>query len=89
MANGNTMTNGTVGEVTNVSGGRQMMVRYPGGQRMITLPSNITVVGQRVADHAELAAGWTVFVLANPGENGAPPAAFYVYSGEHGAPPPH
>jgi len=84
MADGNTMTNGTVGEVTDVSGGRQMVVRYPGGQRTITLPSNITVVGQRIADHSELAVGWNVYVLANPGENGAPPAAFYVY-----APPPH
>jgi hypothetical protein len=84
MADGNTMTNGTVGEVTNVGDGRQMVVRFPGGQRTITLPSNITVIGQRIADHSELAVGWNVFVLANPGENGAPPAAFYVY-----APPPH
>ena len=84
MADGNTMTNGTVGTVTDVSGGRQMVVSYPGGQRTITLPSNITVVGQRIADHSELVVGWNVFVLANPGENGAPPAAFYVY-----VPPPH
>jgi len=84
MADGNTMTNGTVGEVTNVGDGRQMVVRFPGGERTITLPSSITVVGQRVADHSELVVGWNVFVLANPGENGAPPAAFYVY-----APPPH
>ncbi|MBI3439184.1 MAG: hypothetical protein HY054_11160 [Proteobacteria bacterium] len=84
MADGNTMTNGTVGEVTDVSGGRQMVVRFPGGQRNITLPSTIAVVGQRLADHSELAVGWNVFVLANPGENGSPPAAFYVY-----APPAH
>ena len=84
MADGNTMTNGTVGEVTNVGDGRQMVVRFPGGQRTITLPSNITVIGQRIADHSELAVGRNVFVLANPSENGAPPAAFYVY-----APPPH
>ncbi|MFZ2029770.1 MAG: hypothetical protein WAU68_05650 [Vitreimonas sp.] len=89
MADGNTMTNGTVGEVTNVSGGRQMIVRYQGGQRTITLPSNIVVVGQHLAEHSALAVGWNVRVLANPGENGAPPAAFYVYSGENGVAPPH
>ena len=89
MADGNTMTNGTVGTVTNVSGGRQMVVSYPGGQRTITLPSDIVVVGQHLGDHAQLAAGWTVFVFANAGENGAPPQAFYVYTGENGAAPPH
>ena len=89
MADGNTMTNGTVGTVTDVSGGRQMVVSYPGGQRTITLPSTITVVGQHLAEHSQLAPGWTVRVLANPGENGGPPQAFYVYSGENGAAPPH
>ena len=89
MADGNTMTNGTVGTVTDVSGGRQMVVSYPGGQRTITLPSDIVVVGQHLGDHAQLAAGWTVFVFANAGENGAPPQAFYVYTGENGAAPPH
>lgn len=89
MADGNTMTNGTVGTVTDVSGGRQMVVSYAGGQRTITLPSNVTVIGQHLADHAQLAVGWNVFVFANAGENGAPPQAFYVYSGENGAAPPH
>jgi len=89
MADGNTMTNGTVGTVTDVSGGRQMVVSYPGGQRTITLPSTITVVGQHLAEHSQLAAGWNVRVLANPGENGGPAQAFYVYSGENGAAPPH
>lgn len=78
MADGDTMTNGAVSEVTDVNGARQMVVRYPGGQRTITLASNITVVGQRIADHGALAVGWNVFVLAHPGENGAAPAAFYV-----------
>lgn len=89
MADGNTMTNGTVGTVTDVSGGRQMVVTYQGGQRTITLPSTITVVGQHLAEHAQLAAGWNVRVLANSGENGGPAQAFYVYSGENGAAPPH
>jgi hypothetical protein len=89
MADGNNMTNGTVGTVTDVSGSRQMVVSYPGGQRTITLPNDIVVIGQHLGDHAQLATGWTVFVFANAGENGAPPQAFYVYTGENGVPPPH
>jgi hypothetical protein len=89
MADGNTMTNGTVGTVTDVSGGRQMVVSFPGGQRTITLPADITVVGQHLAEHSQLAVGWTVFLFANAGENGAPPQAFYIYTGENGAAPPH
>jgi len=89
MADGNTMTNGTVGTVTDVSGGRQMVVSYSGGQRTITLPSDITVIGQHLADHSQLAVGWTVLGFANAGENGGPAQAFYVYCGENGAAPPH
>jgi hypothetical protein len=87
MADGNTMTNGTVGEVTNIEGGREMLVRYPGGERHITLPSDIVVVGQRLGDHADLAPGWNVRILAT-GENGALTTS-YIYSGENGTPPPH
>lgn len=87
MADGNTMTNGTVGEVTDVQGGREMLVQYAGGERHITLPSDIVVVGQRLGDHAQLAPGWQVRVLAT-NDTGTLTTA-YVYSGENGIPPPH
>jgi hypothetical protein len=87
MADGNTMTNGAVGEVTDVEGGRELLVRYPGGERHVMLPSDIVVVGQRLGDHALLAPGWQVRVLAT-GEAGALTTS-YVYSGENGLAPPH
>ena len=89
MTDGNNMTNGTVGQVTEVNGSRQMSVSYPGGQRTITLPPSVVVVGQHLGEHSALAVGWNVRVFARPGENGAPPAAFYIYTGENGAPAPH
>lgn len=82
-----TMTNATVAEVTDVAGGRALTVRYPGGERHITLPADIVVVGQRQAEHAELQTGAHVRIFARPDAHGAL-TAIYVYTGEHGAAPP-
>jgi hypothetical protein len=88
MADGNNMTNGTVGQVASVADGRVLDVTYPGGERHITLPSTINVIGQTLADHSALAVGWHVRVLAQADASGALTTG-YVYSGVNGAEPPH
>lgn len=87
MADGNNMTNGTVGEVVDTTDGRVMVVRYPGGERHITLPRDVSVVGQRVGEQSDLQQGWNVRVLARADANGVLTSS-YIYTGENGAPAP-
>ena len=87
MADGNNMTNGFVGNVTDAGDGRVMRVTYPGGERTITLPRDVTVVGQRLGDKASIRPGWRVRVLARPDANGVMSSS-YVYTGESGAEAP-
>jgi hypothetical protein len=82
-----TMTNATVAEVTDAADGRVLTVRYPGGERHITLPSTVTVVGQTLADHAQLHVGAHVRGFARANAQGVLTTG-YLYTGENGAPPP-
>jgi len=74
-------------KVTEVAGDRVLTVRFPGGERRITLPGDVVVVGQRLGEHALVHAGVQVRIFARPDANGALTTG-YVYTGENGAAPP-
>lgn len=87
MPDGNTMTNGDLAEITEATGGRDMVVRFPGGERRITLPADVVVVGQSLGDKATIRPGWRVRAFARPDEAGVLTTG-YIYAGENGAAPP-
>src|SRR5579872_2829344 len=82
------MTNGTVGTVTSVSGGRAMDVSYPNGTRHIVVPPDVPIVQiTGGGDHALVKAGVPVFVVAIAGPDGAL-VTNSISVGENGAAPP-
>ena len=82
------MTNGTVGTVTAVSGGRAIDVSYPSGTRHIVVPPNAPIVLITPGGPQSLIkAGVSVFLIAAPGADGAL-ATNNVSTGENGAAPP-
>jgi len=85
---GSMMTNGTVGTVSAVSGGRAIEVSYPSGTRHIVVPPNIPIVLITLGgDESLVKPGTAVFVAAVPGADGTL-TANNVSIGENGAPPP-
>ena len=82
------MTNGTVGTVTAVSGGRAIDVSYPSGTRHIVVPPNAPIVLITPgADQSLIKPGVSVFLVAAPGADGAL-ATNNISTGENGAAPP-
>lgn len=81
------MTNGTVGTVTSVSGGRAIDVSYPSGTRHIVVPPNIPIVTFSPGDQALIKPGVSVFLVAAAGADGAL-ATTNVSTGENGTAPP-
>jgi hypothetical protein len=82
------MTNGTVGTVTSVSGGRAIDVSYPNGVRHIVVPPNVPIVQiTGGGDHALVKAGVPVFAVAITGPDGAL-VTNNISVGENGAAPP-
>ena len=85
---GATMTNGTVGTVAAVGGGRALDVSYPSGTRHVVVPAGVPIVqitpgGAQSLIHP----GVSVFLIAVPGPDGAP-VTNNVLTGEGGAAPP-
>ncbi|HXQ10081.1 MAG TPA: hypothetical protein VN805_03680 [Caulobacteraceae bacterium] len=82
------MTNGTVGTVTAVSGGRALEVNYGTGDRHVVVPPNAPVVLITPGgDHSLIKAGVSVFLVAAVGPDGAL-VTNNVLTGDGGAAPP-
>jgi len=82
------MTNGTVGTVASVSGGRALDVTYPSGTRHVIVPPNAPVVLITPGgDHSLIKAGVSVFLVAVTGPDGVL-VTNNVLTGEGGAAPP-
>lgn len=82
------MTNGTVGTVAAVGGGRALDVTYPSGTRHVVVPAGAPIV-QITPGGAQslIRPGVSVFLVAVPGPDGAL-ATNNVLTGEGGAAPP-
>ena len=82
------MTNGTVGTVAAVGGGRALDVSYPSGTRHVVVPAGVPIV-QITPGGAQslIQPGVSVFLIAVPGPNGAL-ITNSVLTGEGGAAPP-
>jgi hypothetical protein len=82
------MTNGTVGTVTAVSGGRALEVNYGTGDRHVVVPPNAPVVLITPGgDHSLIKTGVSVFLVAAVGPDGAL-VTNNVLTGDGGAAPP-
>jgi len=82
------MTNGTVGTVAAVSGGRALDVTYPSGTRHVVVPPGAPVVLITPGgDRALIKPGVSVFLVAAPGPDGVL-VANAITTGENGAAPP-
>ena len=85
---GSMMTNGTVGTVSAVSGGRVIDVSYPNGTRHIVVPPNVPIVQITPGgSQALIKPGVSVFLVATRDPNGAL-VTNNVSTGENGAAPP-
>jgi hypothetical protein len=83
---GSTMTNATVAEVVPGAKGREMTLRYQGGEKTIVVPDGIPVVTLKPADRSLLVPGAKVLVSAQV-RNGTP-TALRVTAGRNGFAPP-
>jgi len=61
---GQTMTNATVDGIAEASGGRELRLRYPGGEQTIEVAPDVRVVELIVGDRSFLVPGATVTVRA-------------------------
>jgi hypothetical protein len=82
------MTNGTVGTVTAVSGGRALEVNYGTGDRHVVVPPNAPVVLITPGgDHSLIKTGVSVFLVAGVGADGSL-TTNNVLTGDGGSAPP-
>lgn len=86
MGEGVTMTNGDVAQVTDNANGRELVVRYAGGERHIQLNSNIVVVGQTRGPQDLVHVGAPAQVIARRMDGVW--TANSIVIGENGAAPP-
>jgi hypothetical protein len=68
---GQVMTNATVTKVATTAAGLELDVAYPGGERHIVVPPEVTVIASIPVDPAELKPGTPVAVAAARGSDGA------------------
>jgi hypothetical protein len=59
-----TMTNGTIGQVIDASGGQQVTIKYQGAEKTVAVPADTPVVTYAAATRDDLAAGAKVIVNA-------------------------
>jgi hypothetical protein len=82
------MTNGTVGTVKSVDGGRAIDVTYPSGTRHIVVPANVPIVQITVGgDRALIHPGVSVFLVAGATPDGGL-ATSNISTGVNGTAPP-
>jgi hypothetical protein len=87
LKKGSMMTNGTVGKVTSVAGGRELLVSYPNGERKIVVPPGVPIVQITGGDRSMIKPGLPAFLLVGKTPEGKPTAGF-ISIGENGAKPP-
>ena len=80
------MTNGTVGSVVG-SSGREITIRYAGGEKTVVVPPNVPVVTYEPGTRALLKPGAHVFVMAAKAADGTL-SADRVTVGKYGMVPP-
>ncbi|HEY8267450.1 MAG TPA: hypothetical protein VIG34_02170 [Xanthobacteraceae bacterium] len=83
-----TMTNATVAEVTSVSDGRTLLVKYKGEEKKIVVPANTPIVNYVPGDKAELKPGAHIFIIAARRQPDGTLAAAGVSVGRDGLVPP-
>ena len=69
LAPQSTMTNGTVGTVTG-SAGRQLTVKYRGGEQTVVVPPEAPIVSYQPGSAADLVPGAHVIIAAAPSTDG-------------------
>ena len=84
---GSNMTNGTVGKVDAVDGGRQLEISYPTGQRKVVVPPDVPIVAIAPGDKTMLVPGALVFIRAVKTPDGSY-ASNHVTVGDKVSPPP-
>ncbi len=88
LAPGSTMTNGTVGQVTEGSKGRELEVNFQGNKRQITVPANVPIVTFQPDERAAAVPGAAVFITVPKAANGGYDKASRIVIGKDGAVPP-
>lgn len=86
LAQGSTMTNGSVGDLV-TSQGRTMTLNYKGGQKTVVVPEDVPVVNLVPADRSLLKPGVKVVLFAHKAEDGSL-SAQAISAGENGLTPP-
>jgi hypothetical protein len=81
-----TMTNGTVGEIEGTNS-QSLTVKYQGGQKTVTVPSDVPIVALEPGTRAELTPGAHVFVIGTKAADGSL-SANRITVGKNGAEPP-
>jgi hypothetical protein len=86
LAPASTMTNGTVGQIQGTNT-RSVTVKYPDGQKTVTVPADVPIVALEPGTRAELTPGAHVFVIGMKAADGALSAS-RVTVGKDGLEPP-
>ena len=82
-----TMTNANVDTVVQGTSGRDLKLSYKGGSNDVTVPPNVPIVTFVPAARTDLMPGKKVFVVADPGSQGAYVARRVVVEKDGVAPP--
>jgi hypothetical protein len=81
------MTNATVATMADVSNGKELTLKYKGGQQKVVVPAGIPIVTFAPADKSLLVPGASVFIGAQMSADGSMNAA-RVLVGKDGTKPP-
>jgi hypothetical protein len=65
------MTNATVAEVAKSANGRELQLKYPGGEKTVYVPANTPVVRLEPSDRSKLKAGAPIFVTVTRQPDGS------------------
>lgn len=72
------MTHGSVVAIKEGEEGRDLLVRFPGGERHVVVPSNVRVVGQSPLKMADIKPGMRVTVILNSDAKDAPTSNYIL-----------
>jgi hypothetical protein len=81
------MTNGTIGQVTEASNGRQLTIKYQDSEKTVVVPPDAPIVTYVPATREDLAPGAKVIVTATKQPDGALQAS-RILVGKGGLEPP-
>jgi hypothetical protein len=74
------MTHGSVAAIKEGQDGRDLLVRYPGGERHVVVPPDVRVIGQTPLTMADLKPGMQVMAILNAGTKDAPATGYILVS---------